>query len=119
MWGGAVSNALRASSDITSRVSLGTLRKGTLDAVKATVCREISLSAAYHRYALIAANLLLHVVSALPLCFRNSMYDNKKSCVQSSNPNDRIDRCLISVTYRLKTVNASRYVSTVFLLFNT
>ncbi len=47
------------------------------------------------------------------------MYDNKKSCVQSSNPNDRIDRCLISVTYRLKTVNASRYVSTVFLLFNT
>lgn len=47
--GGAESSALRASSGMTSRVSFGTLRKGTWEAVRAADCNDMSQSAAYQR----------------------------------------------------------------------
>ena len=115
--GGAASNAERSSSEIISRVSLGTLRKGTCEAANATGWIEISPSAAYQRYAFIATSRLLQVVSALPLFIRNSRYFRSSSCVQSSNWNARIEMCWFSDRNRRKIVNASLYVSTVLTLF--
>ena len=40
-------SALRASLGMTSRVSFGTLRKGTREAVRATYCNDMPQSAAY------------------------------------------------------------------------
>ena len=107
---------LKNSAHNTYRISF--LRKGTLEAVRATDCNDISQSAAYQRYALIAASLLLQVVSLLPFLCRNSIYDNRKSCVQSSKPKVRSDKFIVSVIYLLNTVKASRQVSIAFRLFN-
>ena len=45
--GEAEGSALRASLGMTSRVSFGTLRKGTREAVRATYCNDMPQSAAY------------------------------------------------------------------------
>lgn len=104
---GAASNAARSFAFIVSFTFCVPLINGTFEAAKAMDCIDMSPSATYHKYTLIAASLLLQVPAVQPLSLRYAMYSKRKSCVHSSNLNFPMEIFFTSDRYFLNTVSPS------------